>query len=244
MLANDVGYEYIDEESINERLKCSICTMPFIEPVITNCRLKRHTFCRRCIKEWIRHNPSCPSCRDKIVVKDLKVITESYLLDSLNELQVKCKYCGQTGLERAKFEEHQNRHCTKVLTLCPLADLQCPWKGPVDQVDKHLNSCVFKPLSPLITHLKDQINELRVSNQQLEKRLRKTESKFYLKSVFYFLSLYIHSIGEVKWLRSICPRTLECRGHPCLKCKTYSIDMSSISISIFEYLLNQFIEIS
>jgi len=176
--ANDVEYDYINEESINERLKCSICTMPFIEPVVTNCRIKRHIFCRQCIKEWIKRNPSCPSCRDTVVVKDLKLIAECYLLDSLNALQVKCKNCGQTGLERANFDEHRSKHCPKVITPCPLADLHCQWKGPLDQVDIHLNSCVFKPLGPFITQLKEQINELRRTNQQLEKRLKKTESKF------------------------------------------------------------------
>jgi hypothetical protein len=180
-MANDVGYEYINEESINERLKCPICIMPFIEPVLTNCKIKKHAFCRQCIKEWIKQNPSCPSCpscRDKLVIKDIKLVTESFVLDSLNELQVKCKTCGQTGLERAKFDEHINKYCPKVVIPCPLADLHCPWKGPLDQVDKHLNSCIFKPLSPLITALKGQVSELCLINQQLEKRLRKTESKF------------------------------------------------------------------
>jgi hypothetical protein len=177
-MANDIGYDYINEESISERLKCAICTMPFIEPVLTNCKIKRHIFCCQCIKEWIKRNPSCPSCRDKLVVKDLKRIIEGHLLDSLNELQVKCKTCGQTGLERAKFDEHKTKFCPKVITPCPLADLHCPWSGPLDQVDKHLNSCIFKPLSPLITQLKEQISELRRTNQQIEKRLKKTESKF------------------------------------------------------------------
>ena len=176
-ITNDVGYEYVDEESINERLKCPICTMPFVEPAVTNCKLKRHTFCRQCIKEWVKNNPSCPSCRDKLIVKDLKLVVEGYLLDSLNEIPVKCKFCGQTGLERGKFDEHKSKYCPKVITLCPLADVSCPWKGPLDQVDKHLNSCVFKPLSPLITQLKDEISELRSTNQLLEKRLRRTESR-------------------------------------------------------------------
>lgn len=181
---NDVGYEYIDEESVNERLKCPICTMPFTEPVVTNCKIKRHTFCRQCIKEWVKHNPSCPACRDKLFVKDLKLVAEGYLLDSLNEIQVKCKYCGQIGLERGKFDEHKSKYCPKVITACPLVELYCPWKGPLDQVDKHLNSCVYKPLSPLIAQLKEQITELRSANQLQEKRLKKTEGKL---TNFFFL---------------------------------------------------------
>ena len=165
-MATEARYEYIHEDSINELLKCAICSNPFIYPLSTKCKPKKHTFCRHCIEEWLRHNPSCPSCWQQLHKQDLTAITDGPLHDMLDELQIKCLYCGQAQLERGNYDYHSDKVCSKLNTLCPSADIKCPWTGPRDQLDKHLNACTFNLSRPLITQLingneklKEQLNE-------------------------------------------------------------------------------------
>ncbi len=53
-------YEYMDENKIDDELKCTICTQPFQKPVCLSCQ---HTFCRECIELWLNEHHSCPTCR-------------------------------------------------------------------------------------------------------------------------------------------------------------------------------------
>ena len=47
---------------------CAVCLRAFAElddlVVLPNCM---HSFCRECIVAWIKINPSCPTCRTKVV---------------------------------------------------------------------------------------------------------------------------------------------------------------------------------
>ncbi|XP_067140207.1 E3 ubiquitin-protein ligase TRAIP-like [Centruroides vittatus] len=65
---------------LNEEMKeiiCSICRSAFKNPVKCSCG---HTYCRNCIIMWLSHNESCPICRKKTDVSDLK----STLFDTRN----------------------------------------------------------------------------------------------------------------------------------------------------------------
>ncbi|XP_023234481.1 RING finger protein 219-like [Centruroides sculpturatus] len=65
---------------LNEEMKeivCSICRSAFKNPVKCSCG---HTYCRSCIIVWLSHNESCPICRKKTDVSDLK----SMLFDTRN----------------------------------------------------------------------------------------------------------------------------------------------------------------
>jgi hypothetical protein len=102
-MAINYGYEYMNEEAINNRLKCTVCGRPFIEPVLTKCRRKKHTFCRRCIEERIRCEHSCPTCRQELDTQDFTPITDGVLVDMLDEILAKCISCKMTGLERGNY---------------------------------------------------------------------------------------------------------------------------------------------
>jgi hypothetical protein len=178
-MATNSSYEYMNEESINERLKCSICVRPYNDPVSTNCKSKKHTFCRHCIEEWIGRNPSCPTCREALAIPDLTPITDGFLIDMLNELQIRCQFCQQAGLERGNFIDHISKGCLKVNISCPSADIKCPWTGSRDQLDQHLSACIFNPLRPLITELQgqsigqqNQIKRLGTENEQLKSQMK------------------------------------------------------------------------
>jgi hypothetical protein len=172
-------YEYMNEELINELLKCSICTKPFIDPVSTKCNIKSHIFCRYCIEERIRNNSSsCPICQQNLSIQDLISITDGIIREMLDQILVKCLECKQTELKRSYFDIHKKKICPKVNVICPSSDIRCPWRGTRDQLDQHVNSCVFNSLKPLIIELKndnqqlrDQIEQLRNDNQRLTEQM-------------------------------------------------------------------------
>jgi hypothetical protein len=118
-------------------------------------------------------------------------MTDDFLIDMLDELQIRCQICQQGGLERGNFNDHISKGCLKVNIACPSADIKCLWTGSLDQIDKHLTRCIFNPLRPLITELhehssaqQDQIDKLkkevngqeaRINALQHETRQLKTE---------------------------------------------------------------------
>ena len=99
-------YDYIDEGSISERLKCAICSNPFVEPLKNTCTPREHAFCQQCIQDWLQRERSCPTCRQRLNIEDLTPMTERIILDMLDELPVRCPFCQQNGLERGTLGRH------------------------------------------------------------------------------------------------------------------------------------------
>jgi hypothetical protein len=50
--------------TFDELLECFICRKRLITPYILHCS---HTFCKKCIIEWLRVNKSCPTCKKMIL---------------------------------------------------------------------------------------------------------------------------------------------------------------------------------
>ncbi|KAJ4886038.1 RING/U-box superfamily protein [Raphanus sativus] len=50
------------------KFNCPICLCPFTEEMSTKCG---HIFCKNCIKEATSRHAKCPTCREKVTVKDL-----------------------------------------------------------------------------------------------------------------------------------------------------------------------------
>ena len=60
----EVIFEYINHDSVDEELKCAICFRPYDCPVSNNeCR---HTFCQKCAKNWHKNSLICPTCRQSV----------------------------------------------------------------------------------------------------------------------------------------------------------------------------------
>lgn len=49
---------------LDKALQCSVCLECFTGPFTVECG---HSFCYRCISDWIPINKSCPSCRTKLL---------------------------------------------------------------------------------------------------------------------------------------------------------------------------------
>jgi len=61
----DVIDVYIEEEEHPKKplISCPICMGPFVEEMTTKCG---HIFCKTCIKDAIKAQAKCPTCRKKI----------------------------------------------------------------------------------------------------------------------------------------------------------------------------------
>ncbi|CAF4187816.1 unnamed protein product [Rotaria sp. Silwood2] len=130
----------MNEISIDNYLKCPICTDPFLDPVSTPCE---HTFCRQCILTWLElSKTSCPSCRETLSKKDLTSISVIFIHGMLNEIQVKCTLCGAINLQRGNFQNHINNLCPKADVSCSTnGDTSCSWIGSRDQLEIHQSEC-------------------------------------------------------------------------------------------------------
>ena len=58
--------------------------------------------------------------------------------------------------------------CKRAVVPCKAADIKCPWKGAREQLEKHLEECVFEPLRPAL-------EEIIMENKELKEKMAKLE---------------------------------------------------------------------
>lgn len=74
--ANDKNDKYnnnlpLNNVSQDEAEECSICFDAFEQAVTTPCN---HTFCAKCINDWLNNNQNCPICRKECRTQDLTAL--------------------------------------------------------------------------------------------------------------------------------------------------------------------------
>lgn len=144
-------YKYVPNQSISPLLLCPICEDPFIDPV-TAANGRRG--CRACfgstdgpfvdIKEWI-------------------------VVEMLNALLVQCEACDQTNIRRDALEKHEQTVCKRAPVSCKAADIKCDWRGERQQLDAHMETCIFEPLRPALAELITENQQLREWIDRLER---------------------------------------------------------------------------
>jgi hypothetical protein len=169
-------YEYLNESSIDDNLKCSICSDPFEKPYMSPCD---HTFCYKCIEQWININKSCPTCRYRLSsIEHLAPVKTRLISNMLDSLLVKCKHCNKKGIERAHFKDHL-KNCRKGNKgPCSAADIRCPWIGRVDQLSTHLKQCPYEQIRPILTEILKENRYLKEQSSQLLDRYENERKKF------------------------------------------------------------------
>ncbi|KAK3103865.1 hypothetical protein FSP39_022510 [Pinctada imbricata] len=60
-------YDY--HQAIDDDLTCLICLQPLVNPVDTRCG---HTFCSRCLKNYLKMKQMCPVDRSPLTLADLQ----------------------------------------------------------------------------------------------------------------------------------------------------------------------------
>ena len=159
-MASNHPYSYMSNQRIDSLLRCAVCDEPFIDPVTAPDGRKG---CRLCLTE------DSPSQSAK-----LQPIEELIVLEMLRSLKIQCPQCEEINIRRGDVEKHQQNTCRRAIVSCQASDIKCPWRGAREKLDDHMDHCVFQPLRPalseLITqnkHLKEQLNKLETSVQQL-----------------------------------------------------------------------------
>ena len=168
--------EYLDEESIDMNLICSICHKPFKDPVSTPCD---HTYGRECITHWLTQGVrySCPTCnKQPLLLKDLTPVSR-LLKNILDQFRVRCTLCDQSGLQRGNFADHINNVCPGAKVACRAADIRCPWKGLRSELDEHTSVCVFEPLRPVLATLIAENRQLTEHVGRHAKQIEKLTAK-------------------------------------------------------------------
>jgi hypothetical protein len=149
-------FEYLDGDSIDEELLCSICAKPLHLPVCDpQCG---HTFCQECIEKWLENSSHCPTCRQRVNIKNYTPVTTRTVLNQLSRLRIKCNLCQEMNIEnRGKHIEI----CPKQIIQCISADIKCQWSGKREEFDLHLVTCPFQQIRPIIDLLMNEINTIR-----------------------------------------------------------------------------------
>ena len=197
-MANNDGYEYVDEASISRHLKCSVCGKPCVDPVSVRCKIKQVIFCRRCIELWIDRNHSCPMCHQNLAVQNLIPTTTGIVTDMLDDLPIRCLRCKKCPLRRGDFTEHKKKCCLPINRPCLSSDLLCTRIETHNQPDDELHNenrqlksqvvhqqtqtITFQNEDPLLTtpvnQQERQIETLRNANRPIDSRINEQEIQF------------------------------------------------------------------
>jgi hypothetical protein len=160
----------MNEDAIDDELKCAICQQPFREPVSsTRCH---HTFCRECIIAGINREKRCPLCRIYSDHAYYQPVRSHPLLNQLNRLLVRCNACQQINIQSGNFQDHA-RNCPNWIIPCTAADIRCAWQGPRNQLANHVIICPFQCIRPIVDDLRGQIQTHSEQIADLRDRLSK-----------------------------------------------------------------------
>ncbi|CAF1321836.1 unnamed protein product [Rotaria sp. Silwood1] len=152
-------YVYMTDQQINPLLLCSICQKPFVDPLTTKDNKRG---CRACFTDY-SSSQSVP----------MAPIQEGIVLEMLNSLLVECTKCKDKNIRRGDLQRHEEKSCKRVFVQCKAADIKCPWKGVREELDAHMEQCVFEPLRPVLAELIMENEQLKEKIDQLEILIKK-----------------------------------------------------------------------
>nr|XP_022326008.1 E3 ubiquitin-protein ligase NRDP1-like isoform X2 [Crassostrea virginica]XP_022326009.1 E3 ubiquitin-protein ligase NRDP1-like isoform X2 [Crassostrea virginica] len=161
-----MGYEINRfRQEVNKEFICPICQGVLENPQqVSECE---HAFCKACIDEWLKRQPTCPVDRKRISPKDLKPVPR-ILTNLLSNLEIACdnaNYGCTTVVKLEKLPEHL-RECYHSQT-----PVQCT-KGCGITVPKYKSkdhNCVLDLRSIVeqqassIAKMQSEINSLKAS---------------------------------------------------------------------------------
>jgi len=162
--------EYVDFDNVSKHLICSICLLPYQQPVRSPCG---HTFCFGCITGWLARNSSCPEDRTALNKEHFEKpgSIDRLAANLCDELKVHCKYKGG-GCEwkgtRGRLQVHLTNECTENEVTCPHKNLACEIKTTRKFMVKHLEECPFEKIKGYCYAQKREVDDLKSQIDQLQ----------------------------------------------------------------------------
>ncbi|CAB4383000.1 uncharacterized protein OCT59_021650 [Rhizophagus irregularis] len=140
-------FKYVDPDSVNEDLFCSICHDVF--DTVKRIRRCKHEFCYACILQALAQNKSCPICRANCTENDLQSSTR--VQNDLEQLLVYCNLspdCDWKGT-RQDLRFHLKIDCQFVPVNCNEHENHpdCKLVFKRKEIDKHREECNYKMTS-------------------------------------------------------------------------------------------------
>ncbi len=201
------SYSYMNEDEIDDELKCAICRQPFIEPVSST--LCHHTFCKECIIACINRERCCPVCRADSYHEHYQPIRSRVLLNQLNRLRVCCDACQAGNIQRGYFQDHI-QNCPNWVIPCTASDIRCEWRGMRNQLANHVRSCPFQRIRPIVDHLQGEIQ----SHTKQINDLKEAHSRlvfFMIAAMFFCALILLYSQGTLPHSQETLPHSQETR---------------------------------
>ncbi|CAJ0823298.1 3255_t:CDS:2, partial [Entrophospora sp. SA101] len=136
-------YRYIEPDSINEDLYCSICHDVFVN--VKRTRRCKHLFCHFCIAQALSLNKSCPICRTPCQENELQISIK--VQNDLDQLMVYCRYpeCDWKGT-RGALKIHLKTDCQFVPVRCDEHEDHPDCKEVLQRknIEDHRKKCSYK----------------------------------------------------------------------------------------------------
>ena len=121
-------------------LLCQICHNVLHEP--RSCQ-QGHTFCRRCIVEWLGQKEECPVGREPL--REANLTNVRPLEGIVSRLQVRCEHATAGNDEDTPAAKRSRRSS---LPATPVQRPGCGWTGKLSEREAHLrDDCQFAPVA-------------------------------------------------------------------------------------------------
>mmetsp|Transcript_9510 Transcript_9510/g.10514 ORF Transcript_9510/g.10514 Transcript_9510/m.10514 type:complete len:289 (+) Transcript_9510:40-906(+) len=166
-------FSYINEDTIDDDLKCCICHDPFTNPVFhSQCGT---TFCRGCVDQIT--TKKCPQCRGSLIrsgrASAVNVLPNPKVTHNLvNKLLVRCDACEKT-FPREQFEHHVKKACivAKDQTIAEQARRIATQSKEISMLQAQLESShnMRDTLAKQQSSLLVQVEQLKERNEKLQK---------------------------------------------------------------------------
>ncbi|EGC37911.1 hypothetical protein DICPUDRAFT_149441 [Dictyostelium purpureum] len=172
----------VDKSSVHQELFCIICSN-----LIKDARQcsESHIFCDSCIKEWLKTQTTCPSCRNFIFYDNL---AKNRLVNNLiGNLKIHCPDgCCET-ITIDELESHL-KCCEKRYVKCPQGNCG---NIRLSSLDEHLNNCRYNYINNCLYRNGNQerqiIQEIKEERKKIKELQMCNQSEF-KESEFFDLS--------------------------------------------------------
>ena len=174
ILIDDEDDQSTNKASVDAALKCNICEKLLEIPRSTRCK---HTFCMKCIKEWIeKNNKLCPTCAKPVCLTDLTKASRE-IRTTLRQLKREYREGEGTKRKKRAAKNQTTQECSQTRINCPAASVNCLWRGNQNQLDIHLERCPYNILQPILKDMMLHKDLLTKQVDQYKNRIKKLETE-------------------------------------------------------------------